>query len=421
MPTSEDHALYYQLMFSENKAVTLLIDPNGGTIIDASLGACQYYGYSLSELTAMSIFDINTMSKAEIAAEMQRAKEKFKTHFDFRHRLASGEVRDVEVYSNPIPMDGQKFLYSVIHDITARKQVEEALKEAVASQNAILAAIPDLMFELDQRGRYLNLWARNPNELACSKAELLGRTVSEMLPTDAADQVMSALREADEKGQSHGQQIQLTTADGELWFELSTSLKDGVSSPHRFIMLSHNITKRKHMEAKLRYLSFHDPLTGLYNRNVLEQQLNDEIHRAVRYNHALSIFMLDIDHFKPINDTYGHGIGDTVLRSFATVLESSIRKTDYATRYGGEEFVVILPETSPPKAEELAERLRNQVAEYSIPIEDDEELNITTSIGVSTFPEHGKSWEDLLNAADSAMYAAKDGGRNCVRVAKNTI
>lgn len=107
----------------------LLINPDDGEVVDASMGACQYYGYSLSDLTAMSIFDINTMSNDEIAVEMQRAKEESKNHFNFRHRLASGEVRDVEVYSNPIPMEGQKFLYSIIHDISERKQAEEQYRQ----------------------------------------------------------------------------------------------------------------------------------------------------------------------------------------------------------------------------------------------------------------------------------------------------
>ncbi len=177
----------------------------------------------------------------------------------------------------------------------------------------------------------------------------------------------------------------------------------------------------KQVEAELKHLATHDPLTELYNRKVLEQRLIDEIHRATRYNKTLSVFMLDVDHFKPVNDTYGHGIGDTVLCGIAQVLESSIRKTDYAARYGGEEFVVILPETPLSKAEELAERLCNDIAEHSILLAGGKELNITVSVGIASYPEHAQSWEDLLKAADSAMYAAKRAGRNCVRTAENTI
>ncbi len=126
--------------------------------------------------------------------------------------------------------------------------------------------------------------------------------------------------------------------------------------------------------------------------------------------------MIDIDHFKPINDTYGHQTGDTVLRSFAAVLSGSVRQTDYAARYGGEEFIVILTETHLPQAEELAERLRISIAEHSILLAEGKELNITVSIGIASYPEHAQSREGLLKAADSAMYAAKRAGRNCVRM-----
>ncbi len=176
-----------------------------------------------------------------------------------------------------------------------------------------------------------------------------------------------------------------------------------------------DITKRKHMEVELEYLATHDTLTGLFSRDMLLQQTNDELARAQRYDHALSIFSLDIDHFKHINDTYGHSAGDAVLRGFAGILKSSIRKTDCAARVGGDEFVIILPETPLAKAEELAERICNQIAEHPFAIEEDEKLRITASIGIATFPEHAHSSEELLKIVDSAMYAAKDAGRNQVK------
>lgn len=178
-----------------------------------------------------------------------------------------------------------------------------------------------------------------------------------------------------------------------------------------------DITDRKRMEEQLKYQAVHDPLTGVYNRNMLEQQMTDEVYRAARYNHSLSVFMLDIDHFKNINDTYGHGVGDIVLRDLATLIKNSIRKPDYVARYGGEEFVVILPETSLHKARELAERLRRQVASYTISIKEDQTLSLTISIGVATYPDHTESPQNLLEAADKAMYVAKRQGRDRVQTA----
>jgi diguanylate cyclase (GGDEF)-like protein len=177
------------------------------------------------------------------------------------------------------------------------------------------------------------------------------------------------------------------------------------------------IAARNQKEQKLKYIATHDPLTGLYNRNVLERQLNDEIHRASRYKHDLSIFMLDIDHFKSINDTYGHQAGDKVLLYFSKEIENSIRNSDYAARYGGEEFIIILPETTLSKAEELAERLRKHIAEFPFTVEDGKDISLTASIGIATFPEHAQTSKNLIVVSDMAMYAAKKAGRNQIKSA----
>ncbi len=174
-------------------------------------------------------------------------------------------------------------------------------------------------------------------------------------------------------------------------------------------------------QQELEHLASHDALTGLCNRKALEHRIEEELHRATRYNHDFSVFLLDLDHFKSINDTYGHQSGDSTLQCLAKVLKDTIRNTDYVARYGGEEFMVVLPETPLQEAKGLAERLCNSIAEHSVPIRGDKKLNLTVSIGIAVFPVHGQSWQDLLGAVDSAMYAAKDSGRNCVRVAKNTI
>jgi len=413
MSAIEDGTFHYRMMFLENRAVMLLIDPNDGTIRDASVGACQYYGYSLSELTAMKISDINTLSKSEVAVEMRRAMEGPKNHFNFRHRLASGEIRDVEVYSNPISLGGQKFLFSVIHDITERTRIEEQYRllfERTGTGMAVLE--PD---------GTLSLVNRTFTQLAeADDSEIIGRSflegVAEMDRAQMQEYHLKRIRGEDVPDTYEFQFNSLKGRQGWALLNLTFFPDSGQT-----LVSVIDITERKRLETELRYLSNHDPLTGLYNRRALRKQLTEELHRADRYKHALSVFMLDIDYFKPINDTLGHQAGDKILSSLAKMLESSVRITDYASRYGGEEFVVLLPETSLTKATELAERLRIEIAEHSISIGDNKEHNITVSIGVSTYPEHGDSGEDLLNAADSAMYTAKAAGRNCVRMAKDII
>jgi len=310
---------------------------------------------------------------------------------------------------------GNPEMFCIDINISALKQTEQELKEALSSKEAIFSAMPDLMFELDADGCYHNVWANNPRELAATKTQLLGRKVSDILPQEAAHQVMLALREADKNGNSFGRQIQIDTPEGKLWFELSTSLKERNASGNHYIMISRNITDRKKLAIKLENLSNHDALTNLYNRRMLEKILNKDIQRAKRYKNPLSLFMLDIDNFKTINDTKGHLVGDFVLQKLSKVMMDTMRDTDYIVRWGGEEFIIVLPQTPLDKAKAFAERLREKIAETLISPKDGEQFGITASIGISHFTDKINSLDKLVSSADSAMYLAKASGRNCVK------
>ena len=179
--------------------------------------------------------------------------------------------------------------------------------------------------------------------------------------------------------------------------------------------------ERHEAKIHIQHLATHDPLTDLYNRTTFEKRITDDISRAKRYNHSLSIFMLDIDHFKKINDTYGHQTGDAVLCSFAEALKNSLRDTDYVVRYGGEEFIIVLPETKLNKAKDFAERLRNIIAEHPIAIAEDKVIYVTVSIGISNYPEHGQNWQELVESSDKAMYDVKNCGRNQIKVASTVL
>lgn len=164
---------------------------------------------------------------------------------------------------------------------------------------------------------------------------------------------------------------------------------------------------------KLKELADHDPLTGLHNRRVLFEVLAREIGRAQRYGGALSVMMFDIDHFKRVNDTHGHQAGDLVLKAVAAAAMRVRRETDLVGRYGGEEFVMVMPETETGGAVTHAERLRRAVEELEIPLEGGA-IRVTVSIGIATSgPEGGEpTGARLLSLADQALYGAKSGGRN---------
>jgi diguanylate cyclase (GGDEF)-like protein len=175
-----------------------------------------------------------------------------------------------------------------------------------------------------------------------------------------------------------------------------------------------NIRMRESLHAQ----SIRDSLTALYNRRYLDETLPREIHRAGRHNQPISVLILDIDNFKRINDTFGHDAGDIVLKRLANLMLSAIRNNDVACRYGGEEFIIILPNAAIDTAVERAEQLRESMSKLAITHNGQQLGMMTVSIGVSTFPNHGASRDELIMKADMALYSAKSGGKNQVVVSQ---
>ena len=159
-----------------------------------------------------------------------------------------------------------------------------------------------------------------------------------------------------------------------------------------------------------------DPLTRALNRRFLPSVLGREITLAKKADTPLSVLMIDIDHFKAINDNHGHAVGDIVLRHIAELLLNTVRDSDFVFRYGGEEFLIVLVETDRKEASVIAERVRQQLAGHDVPVRDGEALSVTASIGVATHEGH-PDYEYLIDAADKALYRAKNEGRNRVAVA----
>ncbi len=178
-----------------------------------------------------------------------------------------------------------------------------------------------------------------------------------------------------------------------------------------YVLMSKDVTDRKKAEIELEKLATLDKLTQTYNRIKFEEIIVREIERARRYNHSLSMIMFDIDHFKIVNDTYGHVIGDHVLKSVADIAKEKTRKTDYLIRWGGEEFMIISPDTELESAEELAERIRQMIEDFTF----NKNGNVTVSFGVTQFTNDDTE-DTFIKRADDALYKAKMKGRNRVEV-----
>jgi len=166
-----------------------------------------------------------------------------------------------------------------------------------------------------------------------------------------------------------------------------------------------------HYFEQARRMAFVDGLTGVYNRRYFEQRILEELERAARYAGGLAILMLDIDHFKKVNDEFGHLLGDEVLRQLSTILTQQLRRVDVVCRYGGEEFSILVPQTTGEHALGVAEKLRKVIEDWNFP---GVPRPVTVSIGVADFPGNGATRDELVKAADAALYAAKQAGRNRV-------
>ncbi|WP_293445318.1 bifunctional diguanylate cyclase/phosphodiesterase [Persephonella sp.] len=168
--------------------------------------------------------------------------------------------------------------------------------------------------------------------------------------------------------------------------------------------------------SELEYFAGHDPLTDLYNRRIFEDLLRYEVSRAKRKGYRFSLILIDLDNFKYINDTYGHNVGDVVLKSVADMLEASIRDGDLVARIGGDEFVILLSETPLLEAVKVAERIRRNLEKNRICVFDGSVISVSASLGVVEYPTHGSSKEELMMIVDNALYKAKDLGKNKVYV-----
>ncbi|MGE5444575.1 MAG: diguanylate cyclase [Ignavibacteriales bacterium] len=205
----------------------------------------------------------------------------------------------------------------------------------------------------------------------------------------------------------------------EMWGHLKESTKQqlAVSMAEHIALALSNLKLRETLHNQ----AIRDSLTGLFNRRYMEESLNREVHRAERKGTPLGIIMLDLDHFKQFNDTFGHAAGDTLLHELGSFLQAHIRRADIACRYGGEEFMLILPETSLDDIRQRAEQLREEFKHLSVQYNGQSIKAVTLSLGVAVFPEHGLTAEAVSRAADLALYQAKREGRDRVVVGQPVV
>jgi diguanylate cyclase (GGDEF)-like protein/PAS domain S-box-containing protein len=241
------------------------------------------------------------------------------------------------------------------------------------------------------------------------KEHLVGRSFLDLVAPDAHDEMTAGLeRHGDEPFETRHLRSDGTVVPVEV--RVREMLYGGRQA---LVLAVRDITEHKAMEARLRHLASTDPLTGISNRRHFVERGRSEVSRSRRYDAPLTVMMLDVDHFKRINDTYGHDVGDQALKALTALCSDALRTSDLIGRLGGEEFALLLPSTALPGAMILAERIRVRIEQMRLETPTDE-LAFTVSLGVCALHADDDGFDALLNRADKALYAAKHGGRNRV-------
>jgi diguanylate cyclase (GGDEF)-like protein/PAS domain S-box-containing protein len=298
-------------------------------------------------------------------------------------------------------------------DITERKQTEDALRQSEEKYRTILENMQEGYFELDLAGNYTFVNDAECRNIGYHREELIGMNNRQYQDETSAQKTYQLFRRLFRTGEPvKALDVEIIRKNGTKGFnEVSASLiRDAEGKPIGFRGISRDVTERKQSEEKIRQMVYHDLLTGLPNRKLFSDRLGIALAQAQRNQNKVGIVMLDLDNFKGVNDTLGHDVGDLLLQATAERLRAALRKSDTLARFGGDEFVLILPdlkviEDAIPVAQKIVDSF------YKPFLIDTHQLIVTMSIGIAVYPDDGADEGILLKNADIAMYQAKQAGR----------
>jgi diguanylate cyclase (GGDEF)-like protein/PAS domain S-box-containing protein len=465
--TSEIH---YRRLFETARDGILILDAVTRRITDVNPFMVELLGYTRDEFLGKELWEIGLLKDAEASQDAFRELEQkgYIRYEDLPLQTKEGKLREVEFVSNVYREDGHQVIQCNIRDITERKHAEDRVQKANEELTVLVAELHRRDSEMQLLNRMNDLLQTcNSQEeaykvIALLAAELFAGQNGCVAVLHASGQHLETVaRWGDEapvestfsledcwalrRGHPHevidpraswlcshfvhqpetGYLCVPLTVQGEtlgLLCLVGAAARRGehqVSQQQLTVMVGESIKlclSNLKLREKLHSQATHDPLTGLFNRRYLEETLSRELHRAHRGNSPLGVAMLDLDHFKRFNDTFGHDAGDSLLRELGQLLREKLRKSDISCRYGGEEFVLVMPDSSLANTQQRVEQIRGLVKELKIRHGNQLLGTVAASAGVAEAPEHGSTAPELLRAADNALYAAKQAGRDRIVV-----
>lgn len=401
----------YKEAFNNNHTPMMIIDPSTGKIDDGNLAACNYYGYSIKELLSMNIWDINILSQKDIFEEMNKAKLEDRKLFRFKHKLANGQIKDVEVYSGPININNKDLLLSAIHDMDEKIRLESKYLKNKVFFDSLFNNSPEAIAIVDENFKIININKSFKKIFQYDLKEIGNKDITNLLCEETLYDTSYYFRESITNGKFVKEEVRRkkkdeTTIDVLL---LGFPLVINGQTIGAYCIYS-DISEIKEKEKKIKNLVYKDTSTGLYNKVFFLNNLEYEIskRRSDKYNIGrFAILTLNLNEFKEIKDALGHLTGEKILKEFANKLKNSVELEDIVARFNEDEFSVYISDVKDishlrGKVDKIKDNLRDYI--YI----DNNEIQITSSMGISLYPDDGTEAIGLVGKAYIAMNKSKE-------------
>ena len=417
----KSEAMYRNLVETSNDLVWSLDREGRWTYLNPA-AVRRIYGCQADDMLGRRFTEVLAREVSERDVTVFQRIFEGESVFDYETRHVRRDGGYIDLSFNALPLRDARGKVTgatgTARDVTREKQAAAALHESVEKLRLAVDAAELLYWEWDRDTDQLQ-WGRDPSTLVGAAES--GRAARwsdfvKLVHDDDRERYLAAVNAAWDQPGTYTSEHRIVWPDGRmLW--LSThgkSLADAAGRVRRMIGVSQDITERKSREEEARFLAYHDTLTGLPNRRLLDDRLRQAVYLAQRRDARVAVMVIDLDHFKQVNDQLGHRAGDSVLREAAHRLAGCVRKSDTLARHGGDEFIVVIPDLhGEADCQVVAEKiLRAMAAPFRV---DGREFAIGASVGVSLYPSDAGDGEAALRNADVAMYRAKQLGRNNYR------
>lgn len=415
----EKNATKLRKLFEALPDGIVLIDNATLQAVEFNQAAHEHLGYTAEEFAQLNISDYDIIESPEetqrrVEAIMRDGRDSFETF----HRAKDGTLFNMWINAVAVKLGDVPHIIAVYHDITEQKKAAEALEHQSTFLRTLLDTIPDLVFSKDTEGVYMACNSSFEQFFGAKESEIVGKTDFDFVDESLAQFFRDNDKAAIKSGHARNNEEYLKFADGsyEGMFEVTkVPLYGSDGNPMGLLGIARDITERKQYEERLETLANFDPLTGLANRALFQAHLQNSIDKAKRNDTQIALLMFDLDRFKDINDSYGHGAGDELLQMVAQRFSTRLRDGDLIARLGGDEFAVVIENIGRLEdAGKLAEEMIIALSE-EYRLSEGEVIHVGSSVGIAIYPDNGEDAATLLQHADAALYKAKSEGRSGYR------